>query len=65
LVDGAYQLLSPNAEGIIQSQVFPGLWLAVDALLTNQMVQVLTVLQTGINSPDHAAFVQQLESSKQ
>jgi len=64
LLDGEYQLLPPNEDGIIQSRLFPGLWLAVDALLNNQMVQVLTVLQTGINSPDHAAFIQQLANQR-
>ncbi len=63
LVEGEYQRLQPNAEGIICSQVFPGLWLAVDALLTNQMGRVLEVLQDGLRSPAHAAFVQQLSSA--
>ncbi|MBE9006133.1 Uma2 family endonuclease [Fortiea sp. LEGE XX443] len=61
LVDGEYQLLSPGADGIIRSQVFPGLWLAVEALLNNQMVRVLEVVQLGLKSPEHNAFVQQLQ----
>lgn len=60
LVDGDYQAQMPDAEGILRSQVFPGLWLAVDALLTHQMSIVLTTLQTGLQSPAHQAFVQQL-----
>jgi Uma2 family endonuclease len=47
LTDGEYQLLSPDGDGILRSQVFPGLWLAVDALLSHQMAQVLEVLQVG------------------
>lgn len=61
LIDGEYQLLSPGADGIIRSQVFPGLWLAVEALLNNQMVRVLEVVQAGLKSPEYAAFVKQLE----
>ena len=61
LIDGEYQLLSPGADGIIRSQVFPGLWLAVEALLNNQMVRVLEVVQAGLKSPEHNAFVQQLK----
>ncbi|AUB40752.1 Endonuclease, Uma2 family [Nostoc flagelliforme CCNUN1] len=61
LIDGDYQSLSPSADGIIRSQVFPGLWLAVEALLNNQMVRVLEVVQAGLNSPEHDAFVQQLK----
>lgn len=61
LIDGDYQLLSPGADGIIRSRVFPGLWLAVDALLNNQMVGVLEVVQAGLKSPEHSAFLQQLQ----
>jgi Uma2 family endonuclease len=60
LTDGEYQLLSPDSDGILRSRVFPGLWLKVDALLNNQMAQVLEVLQAGLQSPEHQAFVEQL-----
>jgi hypothetical protein len=36
----------------------PGLWLAVPALLSGDMTQVLAVLQAGLNSPEHAEFLQ-------
>lgn len=60
LVEGDYQRLEPDAQGVICSVRFPGLWLAADALLNNQMAQVLTVLQQGLQSAEHAAFVEQL-----
>lgn len=63
LVDGDYQLLSPGTDGIIRSQVFPGLWLAVEALLNNQMVRALEVVQEGLKSPEHNAFVQHLNKN--
>jgi len=50
----------PDEDGIIRSQVFPGLWLAVNDLLTSNMVRVLEVLQAGVRSPEHQAFVPQL-----
>ena len=62
LTDGEYQLLSPDSDGIIRSRVFSGLWLAVDALLSNQMVQVLEVLQLGVKSAEHKEFVERLGS---
>jgi Uma2 family endonuclease len=52
-----------DAQGIIRSRVFPGLWLAVSALLAGEMTTVLSVLQQGLSSPEHQAFVQQLSSS--
>ena len=60
LKEGEYLELSADNDGIMQSQVFPGLWLAVAELLAGNMPQVLTVLQAGWQSPEHAAFVQKL-----
>jgi Uma2 family endonuclease len=58
--DGEYRLLPVDADGIIRSRVFPGLWLAVNDLLAGNMVSVLAGLQAGLATPEHAAFAQQL-----
>lgn len=55
-----YVLLTADANGVIRSAVFPGLWLAVAELLHGNMQKVLAVLQTGLNSDEHQRFVQQL-----
>jgi len=55
-----YVMQLPDEQGILRSQVFPGLWLAVSALLAGEMARVLSVLQQGLNSPEHQKFVQQL-----
>jgi Uma2 family endonuclease len=60
LVDGEYRSLSPDEDGIIRSRVFPGLWLAVEPLLNYQMVRVLEVLQTGLDSQEHREFIKKL-----
>lgn len=60
LVEGKYQALPIDGDGIIRSRAFPGLWLAVEALLNDQMARVLEVLQLGLNSPEHREFVEQL-----
>lgn len=52
-----YVLLQPDADGVIKSLVFPGLWLAVADLLDCSMITVLNVLQTGLASAEHEAFV--------
>ena len=62
LHDSEYILLQPDTEGIIKSQVMPGLWLSVTALLAGDMVKVLEVLQTGLNSPEHTEFLQRLSN---
>jgi Uma2 family endonuclease len=60
LVNGVYQLQPAPADGIWRCQIFPGLWLNGPALLQANMVQVLATLTAGLNSPEHAAFVEQL-----
>ena len=62
LVEGAYQIVLPDETGRIRSQTFPGLWLAVDDLLNDNMARVLEVVQEGVRSAEHQAFVQKLAS---
>jgi Uma2 family endonuclease len=57
LQDGEYVPIEPDAESVIQSRVFPGLWLAVPQLLAGNMAHVLAVLQTGLNSVEHKNFI--------
>ena len=65
LEGNAYVKVEPDANGIIESSVFPGLRLNVAALLAGDMATVLAELQRGIASPAHAAFVGQLAQRKQ
>jgi Uma2 family endonuclease len=60
LEQGEYLELLPNEEGILKSRVFPGLWLAVNELLTGNMQVVLNVLQAGLQSVEHADFTHKL-----
>lgn len=59
-----YYSLPVDENGIVCSQVFPGLWLDRAAMLTGDMAKVLAVLQQGLNSPDHQAFVEQLATAR-
>ena len=60
LQNGEYVPLEADPNNVIKSRVFPGLWLATRALLAGDMTKVVEVLQQGLNSTEHAAFVQQL-----
>ncbi len=60
LQNGEYLPLAADADGVIKSQVFPGLWLSINSLITGDMTKVLAVLQQGLNSLEHTQFVQQL-----
>jgi Uma2 family endonuclease len=50
--------LTADASGIVRSEVFPGLWLNVPALISGDLPAVLAALQMGVDSAEHAAFVQ-------
>jgi Uma2 family endonuclease len=63
LIEDEYELRLPNAEGIIHSQVFPGLDLNVPALLAGDLARVLTVVQTGLQTIGHTTFVERLRAS--
>lgn len=63
LREGEYVPLQPDAAGVVCSEIFPGLWLAVPALLEGNLAEVLAVLQQGLTTPEHAAFVEQLNDS--
>jgi Uma2 family endonuclease len=55
-----YEPLAPGADGILRSEVFPGLWLDPGALLGGDGARLVAVLQAGLASPEHAAFVERL-----
>jgi Uma2 family endonuclease len=55
-----YRPNTPARPGVLQSPHFPGLALAVDALLSDDSAQVMDVLQTNLQTPAHSAFVAQL-----
>ena len=61
---GTYQDMAADTDGIFRSRVFPGLWLHADALLRLDGAQVMEVLQRGLATPEHAAFVQQLQARR-
>ncbi|UIE39130.1 Uma2 family endonuclease [Leptodesmis sichuanensis] len=61
LDEGEYRTLAPDADRILRSRQFPGLWLAGDRLLSNDLATVLAVLQQGTATPAHRAFVASLQ----
>ena len=62
LVEGDFQPLAADGEGVFRSLVFPGLWLDWPALLRDEMAGVLLRLGQGVASPEHAQFVNQLST---
>ena len=58
LVNNQYMRLGTDKNGILHSQLFPGLWLDRDALLNGDLASVLAVLQQGLASMGHQAYTQ-------
>ncbi len=57
---GEYIKLEPDSDGIMRSQIFPGLWLDKNALLMGDLGKVLVILQRGLETTEHRDFVHKL-----
>jgi Uma2 family endonuclease len=60
LEDEQYIKLQPDEAGIVRSRMFPGLWLHSSAMLGGDIPTFLAVLQQGLATPEHQAFVTSL-----
>ena len=60
LADGVYRPRQPDSGGSVHSAVFPGLRLAIDAMLQGDLATVLRELQHGLAETSHQAFVARL-----
>lgn len=63
LRDGKYESLVKGEDGIYRSEVFPGLWLDPRALLDLNGHRIRELVQQGVASDEHAAFVQKLSQA--
>lgn len=62
--DNGFELLSLPEDRIYRSEMFPGLWLHAAAMLRRDGKHVMQVLNEGLSSTEHAAFVTQLKSRR-
>ena len=60
LTDGDYRPLPADDTGVVRSRVFPGLRLAVPALLNGDLAAALRALQAGIDADEHRRFAARL-----
>jgi Uma2 family endonuclease len=56
--------LTADPDGIYRSRVFPGLWIHAEALLAKDYHRLLTTIQQGLATPEHAAFVRELAAKR-
>jgi Uma2 family endonuclease len=59
-----FEAMARDADGIYRSAAYPGLWLDAGALLRGDLARVLTVVQQGLITPEHADFVTRLARAK-
>jgi hypothetical protein len=64
LRDGRFEPLPAGPDGLLKSDVLPGLWLDPAALIRGDMATVFRVVQDGLASPEHAAFVERLRGAR-
>ena len=65
LVDGKYVEMPPDADGLMRSQIFPGLWLDPGALWNGDLAGISKSVERGVATREHAAFVKRLERHHQ
>jgi Uma2 family endonuclease len=63
LTGGTFERM-PAADGLYKSRIFPGLWLDSAGLIGGDLARALAALRTGIDSPEHAKFVESLRSRR-
>jgi Uma2 family endonuclease len=57
--------LSADAERILRIRTFPGLWIDHDAVVTKDIQRAIGVLERGLATPDHEAFVKELAAARE
>ena len=60
LTDGEYRPLPADDAGVVGSRVFPGLRLAVPALLNGDLAAAVRELQAGLDADEHRRFAARL-----
>ena len=56
------RMIQPNRQGISRSWAFPGPWIDGQALLARDSKRLIEVVEQGLASRAHAAFVKRLEA---
>ena len=60
-----FERIAPIQDGILCSEVFPGLWLDPAAMIRNDMERAIEVLHQGMASKAYSAFKNLLRSRVQ
>jgi Uma2 family endonuclease len=64
LNEGRFEPLEIDPDGLYRSKVFHGLWVDEAAFVRNDGRAMTTSLRLGLESPEHAAFVERLRENR-
>jgi Uma2 family endonuclease len=64
LREGRFVALPPDSQGILRSESFPGLWLDPRALIEGNTRRLREILDCGLATPEHSAFVAKLAAAR-
>jgi Uma2 family endonuclease len=56
--------LQPDSDGVYRIRSFPGLWIDAEAVLTKDYRRMMGILEQGLATPEHAAFIQRLAAAR-
>ena len=59
-----FESLAIAPDGVYRSRAFPGLWVDEAALVANDGLAVMAALRRGLESPEHAEFVERLRRNR-
>jgi Uma2 family endonuclease len=59
-----FEEMPPRPDGIYRSEVFPGLWLDPAAFFAADLQRLNEVLEQGVRTPEHEAFVAKLAAAR-
>lgn len=60
LAEGVYELIEPDEDGVLRSQVLPGFWFRADWFWGGRVAESVELVEEGVASPEHGEFVEEL-----
>jgi Uma2 family endonuclease len=58
-----YRTVEPDRDGVLRSKALPGLWFHPEHFWTGDVFGLLSVLQSGMETGEHAGFVERLRAA--
>ena len=63
LVEDRFETIPPDADGMLKSRLFPGLWLEPAALLAGDLPKLFAAVDRGCATDSHREFAMRVAAS--